>query len=391
MNRTVTTYLVLLIGMLGASYMSWTAEDTGESKDGVVLVAAEADDLTGLSWISKKLEVVIEVRKDSVGSYLWVELLDIKEKPKPKEDPIEVIDDPDKGDDDKGDDDNDHDHDDAAHDEGAEDEVEEAPVEMIREEKRLAFMAGAAGDKLMASLAPLMAKRMIEVSSDKVEAFGLDEPTAVLTIRRSGKPDRVLEIGGEAYGIKDRYVRDRDSGKIYLVESQAFKPLQYAKSRLPERNLMPTDKNDVVQVVVQDTTSGESVTLEHKNRDDRDAEFWATAGSSEANDVAEAWLAKVFRLRSAGFVQTEDLPTGLEAAFVMTVTGADGTATEVTVSKGNNADGKETWYAKSTHTRELVKLHKVLASEAAEDLATVLNNESEDNESEDNESEDAEQ
>ena len=385
MNRTVATYLILLVALLGASYLSWTAEDTGEPEEGVVLVQADSDSLTGLSWKSEKLNVEVEVRSDAVGSYLWVDLTEIKEKPAPKSDPVDVIEDrvpdtpeashDDDDHDDHGDDHGDDDHDDSEHDAGAEDEAEEEPVEMIREEKQQAFMAGEAGDKLMASLAPLMAKRLIELSGDKVSEFGLDDPEAVLTIRRQGKPDKVLEIGGEAYGVKDRYVRDTDTGKVYLVDDQTFKPLQYAKSRLPERNLIPTDKEDVVTVTVEG--SGQQITLEHKNRDDKDAEFWAVQGSEAASDVAEAWLDKVFRLRSAGFIQTAEIPTGLNPAFTLVATAADGAATSVTVSSGNDPDGKETWYAKSTHTRELVKLHKVLASEAAEDLATVFSSDAE--------------
>lgn len=366
MNRTVMTYLVLLLGLLGASYMAWTTEETGEPAEGVVLVQADAESLTGVSWTSDKLVVDIEVRSDAVGSYLWVDLTEIKETPKPKDDPAEVIPDPPVDGDDHGD----EDHDDAEHDDDAEGEAPEEPVEMVREEKQQAFMAGEAGQKLIEAMAPLMAKRLLEVSGDNAAEFGLDAPEATLTIRRKGKADRVLEIGGEAYGVKDRYVRDTDSGKIYLVDDQTFKPLQYAKSRLPERNLIPTEQDDVVSVVV--TGGGATATLEHKNRDDKDAEFWALAGSEDASDVAEAWLDKVFRLRSAGYIQTADIPTGLEPAFVLTVTGSDDTVTTVTVSKGLDADGKETWYAKSTHTRELVKLHKVLASEAAEDLATVF-------------------
>jgi hypothetical protein len=376
-NRTVTTYLVLLVGLLGASYMSWTAEDTGEPAEGVVLVQADSESLTGLNYTSDKLVVDIQVRSDAVGDHLWVDLTEIKEKPAPKTDPAEVIEDkvPEEPaevhSDDDGHDHGDDDEDDTEHEAGAEDEEEEAPVEMIREEKQQAFMAGDAGQKLIDSLAPLMAKRLIETSGDKTSEFGLDDPDAVLTIRRQGKPDRVLEIGGEAYGVKDRYVRDTDSGKVYLVDDQTFKPLQYAKSRLPERNLIPTDKGEVVSVAVD--SDGQKVTLEHRNRDDKDAEFWGVQGSEDASDVAEAWLDKVFRLRSAGYIQTADIPTGLTPAFTMIVTGADGVATSVTVSSGSDPDGKETWYAKSTHTRELVKLHKVLASEAAEDLATVFN------------------
>ncbi len=378
MNRTITIYGVLLCAALVASYFSWTAEDTGEPAEGVVLVAAEVDDVEGISWSSEKLQVELEVRSDTHGEYLWVDLVEIKEKPAPRTDPADVIDGTDEGAADEDgpdvhgpDDGHDHGDDDAAHADPEEDEpVEEPEPEMIKEEKRQSFMAGEAGRKLLAKLAPLTAQRLIEVTGDKAAEFGLDEPKATLTIRRRGKPERVLEIGGEAYGVKDRYVRDLESGKVYLVDDQTFKPLQYAKSRLPERELSPLDEEDITTVTVTDGAS--KVTLEHENRDDREAQYWALEGETESNETAEAWLDKVFRLRSAGYVQAEDMPTGLETAFVMTATGEDGTTTSITVSMGSNPDGKETWYARSDHTRELVKLHKVLASEAAEDLATVF-------------------
>jgi hypothetical protein len=42
------------------------------------------------------------------------------------------------------------------------------------------------------------------------------------------------------------------------------------------------------------------------------------------------------------------------------------------VFTGTNEKGEESWYARSQHTRELVKLDKTLASETREDLETVL-------------------
>ena len=67
------------------------------------------------------------------------------------------------------------------------------------------FKAGKAGDELLAALSPMIAKRSLSnLPDEKLAPLGLAEPEATLTIQRAGKPDRVFDVGGAAFGTRDR-------------------------------------------------------------------------------------------------------------------------------------------------------------------------------------------
>ncbi|MBK8240400.1 MAG: DUF4340 domain-containing protein [Deltaproteobacteria bacterium] len=71
-------------------------------------------------------------------------------------------------------------------------------------------------------------------------------------------------------------------------------------------------------------------------------------------------------------VQSTDAVGQLEDVFGFAVRTTDRKQIHVTVSRGYDENGEELWYAKSEHTRGLVKLQKALAAEVAADLANVL-------------------
>jgi len=179
-----------------------------------------------------------------------------------------------------------------------------------------------------------------------------------------------VEVGGEAYGTRDRYVRDKESGRIYIVAADVLRPIEHAKTRLPDRDLLGAKQPELTQLAVE--TSDGSAQFEQQNRDDRKAAFWAAPGAEGADAVAEGWLDKFFRLRSRGYVQADETPTGLTSQFTVETTDEAGVSARLEVLTGNNEKGEEGWYARSQHTRELVKLDKMLASETREDLETVL-------------------
>ena len=66
------------------------------------------------------------------------------------------------------------------------------------------------------------------------------------------------------------------------------------------------------------------------------------------------------------------MPTDQELVFAVTVSAEDGSAETVEVISGTDPDGEAAWYARSQYTRELVKLHTSPASQAAEDLSTIM-------------------
>ena len=374
MNKQVIVLGVGLGAALVASYLTWTGEEGTDEDDTIVMLDADVEDIEEVRWDSEKLDVVIVGRTDDRGDYLWVTTTEQKRIPKDKshDNP-----DPHAGD---------HtEHDgvegNEADDEEGQEVPEEPPVpeEPEYEDKVKHFKAGGAATSLLESLAPMEAARVLSgVGEDKYEDFGLTEPDATLSVKRKGKDAKEFAIGGEAYGTRDRYVLDTGEGTVYLVDQDLLRPLKYATTRLPDRDLADVDKADITQVTVSTVCEpldadceGATVELVQANAQDAENAYWSLAGSDEPSETAEAWLDKALGLKSASFVQEEDQPSEVTVRLQLIVEDGE-TTTTIEVLEGLNPDGDETWYAKSEHTRELVRLHKTQASEVAEDVESVL-------------------
>jgi hypothetical protein len=127
---------------------------------------------------------------------------------------------------------------------------------------------------------------------------------------------------------------------------------------------------DVLAVRIE--TPQDSLELEHRNRADPKAAFFAPKGVEEKDDVVEVWLDKALALKSAGYVQAGSEPSELTTEFTLALATGAGPTTLV-VSTGTTPDGETAWYASSDHTRgKLVELHAPQASEAAADLDAVF-------------------
>ncbi len=374
MSKQVIVLGVCLGAALVCSYLSWTSEEGTDEDDTIVMLDADLEDIEKVTWDSEKLDVVLVGKSDERGDYLWVTTTERKRVPKEKshDNP-----DPEAGDP------TEHDGIEGNEDDGTEGqeppEPPELPEEDEYEDKVKHFKAGGAGDDLLTSLAPMEAARVLSgVGEDKYEDFGLTEPDATLTVQRKGKEAKVFKIGGEAYGTRDRYVLDTGEGIVYLVDQDLLRPLKYATTRLPDRNLTELGKAEITRVSLsticeplETDCEGVTVELEQQNAQDKDNAFWAPVGSDEPSETAEAWLDKALGLKSASYVQDEDQPIEIAPKLHLIVQD-DETVTTIEISRGVNPDGDETWYARSEHTRELVRLHRTQASEVVEDVESVL-------------------
>ncbi len=365
MTRSILIHGALLTVALGLSYSTWSSEEVQETEEGAVIVDAEPGDLTEVRFESEDQRLVMTFKSDDHGDFIWVENVDVKKKktPPPPAPPAEGEEEPPA--------------------EGEEeppaeetsDQPTETPEPVVTEpvmtEETKVFKAGKAGRDLAGKLAPFVAKRQLDgVTDEQMESLGLATPSGTLTLTRTGKSPVVVEVGGEAYGTRDRYVRDKESGRIYIVAADVLRPIEHAKTRLPDRDLLGAKQPELTNLAVE--SSDGSAAFEQRNRDDRKAAFWAAPGAEGADPVAEGWLDKFFRLRSRGYVQTDETPTGLTSQFTVQTTDEAGVSARLEVLTGTNEKGEEGWYARSQHTRELVKLDKTLASETSEDLETVL-------------------
>ncbi|MEM6992377.1 MAG: DUF4340 domain-containing protein [Myxococcota bacterium] len=336
MNRGVILYAVLLLASMTWAYATWTHEGELDPDEAVIILDGKPETLVSVVYDSEKIDVTLSMYDDELGRYAWAEVVPKADAEAPEPQP-----------------DNPH----------APPPPDLSPA---------AFKVGKSGDKTIEGLAPFTAKRRLEgVAEDQLADLGLQPAEATLTISREGREPKTYELGGNAFGGVNVYVRDPADGSLYLVDAKLIAPLQAAKRTLVDRTLFPGAQKDVRQVAV--TEGVRSVTFVQKNPDDREARFWAVEGEDSANPTAAAWLDKALTLSAAEYLVDSEAPADLAPVFTMTITSAE-QKKPVTVSlmRGINADGEDSFFAKSDHTRGLVRLHRSLAAEAAADLDSAL-------------------
>lgn len=339
MIRSVSIYGVIVAVLLGLSWAEWTAPPEVDLGDKVVVMQGESKDVERVLWKGLKDEVNIERKLDAAGPYLWVTYTKWEEPKTPKPEPLAPE---------------------------AEPTEPEPPAEKVA--KVQVFKAGDTGDKLMDSLSPMLALReLTDVPPEKMATLGLDESKESLEVVRNGR-SRVLEIGGEAYGSKDRYARDKESGNIYLIDDELLRPLKFAKGQMPDRALYSIAADRVESA----TISGGSTSLEviQRNAADKDKATWVRA--SDPDTVAEqlkTWMDKALQLKGNTYVAPDDMPDDLQDRFQLTIKGTDGKTETLSVQQSASKSG---WYGKSDHTRGLVKLLTGPTSSLYEDIDDMI-------------------
>jgi hypothetical protein len=336
MRRAVLVYAVLLASALGGAYYTWTHEVGSDRGEAVVILPGTPSELESIVYKSDKVELTITMKEDALGRFAWVRAVPLEDGPsEPEADPA-----------------NPH-----------------APPPDDGEPEE--FKAGPAGDTVIEGLAPFTVKRVLEgVGDDKLADLGLDDPEATLTISRRGREPKTYQLGGNVFGGANVYVRDAETGKVYVADAKLIRPLQTGKRTLPDRNLIGLELKQIKTLTVR--TAEASATFQQNNPDDPQAVYWSNTGESSANPVAAAWVDKVLRLRASKYVAPGDEPTNLEEVYAYAVHGSDRTTTTVEIYRVWGEDGEDQWYARSEHTRGLVKLHRSLAAETANDLPSAF-------------------
>ena len=354
--RQVIIYATLLVALLVAAWLRWTAEPGADADDVVVLLPGAAEDITAVTWKSKDDEVVFTRKSDAHGDYLWVEHTKWEEKPiagpelppdpaAPPQDPAVPSQDP-----------------------AAPEPV--VPVATERVATRTLFKASAKGDELMASLGPLKAIRKLEATAEKLTEIGLDAPTETLVIERKGQAV-TLDIGGEAYGTKDRYVRNQGTGEIFLVDDQILKNISFARTRMQDRDLWSLARPAIASIRVA-SADGRQVEMEQKNADDEAAATWVRRGQETKDEAITTWLDKALKLKGTSTVDltAADAPKDLQPRFTMTLTPSGKGKPETLEILQDGAEGD--WYGRSEHTRATLKLLKAPTRAVNDDLAGLL-------------------
>ena len=345
---------IVLLALLGAtllgSYATWTAEPTEVTEDGVAIFAA--DKPSTIDYTSDNTDVRIERRTAAGETYTWVTVTDRKRIKKPiQAQPAPPAQQPDENTDVENP---------AEPQEPSEPEFEEELETTVTQ-----FRGSDASEELWEGFSPLMAVRTLTTtSSDEALGFGGDK-SGTLTIQQAGDASLTLEIGGETYGSKDRYLRYNDV--LYLVDDKHLRSVSSAKARLVERRVHPLGEKEIERVSI--VYGDQQTSLVQKNADDRAAAYWAREGETDADSAAGTWLGKLFRLKVQSY--EESTQAKLLSDFRVVVEGK-GQTWNIEVLK-TEADSNPDYYAKSSFNQGLVKLTKSIASDASEDLTSIFN------------------
>lgn len=186
-----------------------------------------------------------------------------------------------------------------------------APAVETRHEKQR-FISVDSAEKLAKSLAPFRALRALgKVPAAQAADFGLDKPDGTLRVKIGGK-EHTLVFGGSTPGGGDRYAKVEETGEVYAVPGDVVRDLQYAESRLMERDLHAFKPDEVTRVRIM---KGQSVRELVRVPDKRDQ--WAdTATPTKQDETAGNWISKLERLRVISFDESPTPPPGPESLVV---------------------------------------------------------------------------
>ena len=177
---------------------------------------------------------------------------------------------------------------------------------------------------------------------------------------------RELAIGNEAYGTRDLYVQEKNSGVVFLVDDEKFRALKYASSRLPDRKLWAMEKPALAVRAKLTNSEGKEQIFEQKNAVDRSKSFWFRAGEEEEKDEqVNTWLGKVLKLNGARYTDLSE--SNIQVQFTLELSEENNNTEKLSIVTAD-----EEWYAQSAYTRGHLKLSKRCIEELAQDLPDLF-------------------
>ncbi|MBK8481582.1 MAG: DUF4340 domain-containing protein [Proteobacteria bacterium] len=257
-----------------------------------------------------------------------------------------------------------------------------APVKRLR-----GFLGNEAATELAKSLSRLAALRALgRVPSDKLAELGLAGTATTLTLR-SGRNTRSFVVGGRTFGNNDVYLLDQSDGHVYVVRPGPVQDLTNAEFRLQDRRLHAFELAEIDRVVIRasagDQATGEQTLLQHDARVP-DKSFWTLASAvdqSRRNELIDNWIGKLKRLQVLDYVAKDEPTEGQKLrlrveyfdgrrrrGFVEVLERTLLSPATVAALPGGGHD----YFARTEHTRRLVKLSRPLVEELEREVGAVI-------------------
>ncbi len=229
------------------------------------------------------------------------------------------------------------------------------------------FVSITAGNKLTDALAPFKALRALgKVSDEQAAEFGLAQPDATVNIK-GAFGDKRLFLGALTPGGGDRYIKEAASGEVFVVKGEPFRFLDAPESWMIERELHDWKEPEIVSATI--SAGGKSRKLVHVGPEGK--KFWADAAApGKADDALDNWMSKLHRLRAMEFVA--ELPPQREPVFRIEFTGAKPLGYIEIWKARTNPDGTLDYLLQTERTRLYAKVSTLFTEQIEQDLGVAL-------------------
>lgn len=373
MKRTsLALYLGLLLVSLALAYLTWVREP---KKPGgtVSVLGCKKGEIRELTYVAKDRTVRFVTQKNrySGESSWWVETLRVPETPAVG--PAGAVEEsgPDEG----------------PADSSAESQGVTPPEEADLKEQTAREIAPVrevfkANDRLQVELDKFCSWQALRSlgrpAEQKQEEFGLTRPAESLKVELASGV-RTFRLGDATFGPKDRYVADEETGEVFLVSGQTIRDLLNPKSRFMERSLHTFSDKEIARVKLR-SAQREKELVQSPSEEGKE-QGWADSRSpQETKDLYRNWIRRLFTLRPTDYIPPPDgeeaagcmAPPDTSQALALTFYSPDKEIGFLTLYKGADDKGGETYYACSEQSEIPVKVPKTQAESLLKDADDVL-------------------
>jgi hypothetical protein len=206
-----------------------------------------------------------------------------------------------------------------------------------------------------------------KVDAARASDFGLDKPEGTLKVKINGK-EHVLSVGGNTPGSGERYAKYGPTGEVFAISGDLMQGLQYADTRLMEREFHAFDDDTVTRIrLTKGSKSRELVRVAGKEN------AWADAATPTKPDESVVnWMSKLQRARIVDYVEAPNPPPGPDSMSVRLeyFVGSKNVGFLELYKLRPGPEGE--YVARSEHTRWYVKLLASAAEQADQDVNTLF-------------------
>jgi hypothetical protein len=254
---------------------------------------------------------------------------------------------------------------------------EDKPPRKYDPDAPFTFAANPSFDELVTWIAPLRGTRGLgKLDKSKLADFGFDKVGTFLRVECGGKKV-ALDIGGRTFGSGDRYVRNQQTGDVYLLDGRKVSDMQSAQFKFMQSELHEFTLEDVEEVTIK--AAGKERRLLHRNRRDEQATWVDASDPDRRNELYGNWFRRLVTLKARSYLGPKDEPgadlqiPALGTAPVMTIAyKVEGKpAAKLEVTRVDTKAGPM-YYGRSEATHRWVALFESVAKQLEDDVALVV-------------------